>query len=168
MGLLIDEPKKLTREQIEEQVEGLEGGYLSHVFSSCDATLPKAPFAFEVACEWLESNNSMRRRCAYGLLYEFSKMKKVDGMTDEFLLECISDIQNSIHDEESMWVREAMNGALMGIGKRNKKLNKAAIKAAKAIGTVDIDYGDDNSCESLDLLKHLQSDYVQTKFAKKK
>ena len=89
-------------------------------------------------------------------------------MTDEFLLECISDIQNPIHDEESMWVREAMNGALMGIGKRNKKLNKAAIKAAKAIGTVDIDYGDDNSCEPLDVLKHLQSDYVQTNFAKKK
>ena len=75
VGLLIDEPKKLTR----EQVEGLEGGYLSHVFSSCDATLPKAPFAFEVSCEWLESNDSMRRRCAYGLLYEFSKMKKSTG-----------------------------------------------------------------------------------------
>lgn len=164
MGLLNDEPKKLTR----EQVDGLEGGYLSHVFSSCDATLTKAPFAFEAACEWLASNDSMRRRCAYGLLYEFSKMKKVDGMTDEFLLECISDIQNSIHGEESMWVREVMNRALMGIGKRNKKLNQAAIKAAKAISTVDIDYGDDNSCEPLDVLKHLQSEYVQTKFAKKK
>ena len=166
VGLLIDEPKKLTREQIEEQVEGLEGGYLSHVFSSCDATLPKAPFAFELACEWLESDDAMRRRCAYGLLYEFSKMKKVDGMTDEFLLECISDIQNSIHDEDSMWVREAMSGALMGIGKRNKKLNEVAIKAAKSIGRVDIDYGSDNSCEPLDVLKHLKSDYVQPKFAK--
>nr|MBC8289088.1 DNA alkylation repair protein [Planctomycetota bacterium] len=155
VGLLIDEPKKLTRDQVEAQVEGLHGGYLSHVFSSCDATLPKVPFAFEVACDWMESDDAMRRRCAYGLLYEFSKMKKVDGMSDEFLLECITDIQNSIHDED-MWVRESMNGALMGIGKRNKKLNKAAIKAAKAIGEVDIDYGDDNSCEPLDVLKHLE------------
>lgn len=168
VGLLIDEPNKLTREQIEEQVEGLAGGYLSHVFSSCDATLPKAPFAFEVACDWLESDDGMRRRCAYGLLYELSKMKKVDGMTDEFLLECISQIQNSIHDEENMWVRESMNGALMGIGKRNKKLNSAAIKAAKAIGPVDIDYGDDNSCEPLDVLKHLESDFLQKKLAKEK
>ena len=167
VGLLIDEPKKLTRDQVEAQVEGLHGGYLSHVFSSCDATLPKAPFAFEVACDWMESDDAMRRRCAYGLLYEFSKMKKVDGMSDEFLLECITDIQNSIHDED-MWVRESMNGALMGIGKRNKKLNKAAIKAAKAIGEVDIDYGDDNSCEPLDVLKHLESDYIQKKFAKAK
>ena len=63
-----------------------------------------------------------------------------------------------------MWVREAMAAALMGIGKRNKKLNTAAIRAAKAIGPVDIDYGDDNRCEPLDVLKHLTSDYLKKKF----
>ena len=62
-----------------------------------------------------------------------------------------------------MWVREAMNTALMGIGKRNRKLNKAAILAAKAIGQVDIDYGDDNSCTPLDVRKHLTSDYLKKK-----
>jgi hypothetical protein len=51
----------------------------------------------------------------------------------------------------------------MGIGKRNKTLNQAAIRAAKAIGPVDIDYGDDNSCEPLDVLKHLTSDYLKKK-----
>ena len=56
-----------------------------------------------------------------------------------------------------------MNTALMGIGKRNRKLNKAAILAAKAIGQVDIDYGDDNSCTPLDVRKHLTSDYLKKK-----
>jgi hypothetical protein len=56
----------------------------------------------------------------------------------------------------------------MGIGKRNKKLNAAAIKAVKAIGLVDVDYGDDNSCEPVDVLKHLTSDYLKQKFAKAK
>jgi hypothetical protein len=51
----------------------------------------------------------------------------------------------------------------MGIGKRSKKLNRAAIQAAKAIGPVDLDYGDDNSCEPLDVLKHLTSDHVRRK-----
>ncbi len=64
---------------------------------------------------------------------------------------------------EDMWVREAMGTALMGIGKRNKTLNKAAIRAAKAIGPLDIDYGPDNSCEPIDLLKHLTSDYLKKK-----
>jgi len=38
-----------------------------------------------------------------------------------------------------------------------------AIRAAKVIGPVDIDYGDDNSCEPLDVLKHLTSDYLKKK-----
>jgi len=161
IGLLIDEPKHITREQAEQQVEQLHGGYLAHVFASCDATLPKSPMAFELACDWMESKDAVRRRCGYSLLYELSK-KNPKGMDDEFLLERIDHIQNTIHDED-MWVRESMNTALLGIGKRNKTLNKAAVRAAKAIGPVDIDYGDDNSCEPLDVLKHLTSDYLKNK-----
>ena len=63
-----------------------------------------------------------------------------------------------------MWVRETMKGALMGIGKRNRELNSAAIKAVTAMGPVDVDYGDENRCEPLDVLKHLTSDYLKSKF----
>jgi 3-methyladenine DNA glycosylase AlkD len=162
VGLLIGDPKRLTREEAERQVEGLQAGLLSHVFSSCDATLPKAPFAFELAQTWSTSKDPMRRRCAYGLFYEFSKKKNVKGMDDDFLLERIALIERSIRDEE-MWVRASMAGALMGIGKRNKKLNKAAIRTAKAIGPIDVDYGDDNACEALNVLKHLTSDHLKKK-----
>ena len=164
MGLLIDDPKQVTRQQAEEQVEQLNEGMLSHVFASCDATLAKTPFAFQLACDWMESPDDARRRCGYSLVYELSK-KNVKGMDDAWYLERIARIRNTIHDEE-MWVREAMNTALMGIGKRNKVLNKAAIAAAKAIGPVDIDYGDDNACEPLNVLKHLTSDYITAKLAK--
>jgi 3-methyladenine DNA glycosylase AlkD len=127
MGLLIDDSKKLTREQAERQVDGLQGGMLAHVFASCGATLAKTPFAFELCREWIESKDDIRRRCGYTLLYELSK-KNPKGMDDAYLLGRIDHIRNAIHGEE-MWVREAMDGALMGIGKRNKKLNKAAIPA---------------------------------------
>lgn len=163
LGLLVDEPQMITRQQAEDQVENLTGGYLSHVFASCDATLAKTPFAFELANDWLSSKDHVRRRCAYSLLYELSK-KKVAGMDDDYCLARIQQIRDTIHDEE-MWVREAMLAALMGIGKRNKKLNSSAIQAAKAIGPVDIDYGDDNQCEPLDVLKHLNSDYIKQKLA---
>lgn len=164
IGLLIDDPQQISRDQAEDQVENLQGGMLTHVFASCDATLAKTPFAFELAVDWMDSKDPVRRQCAYSLIYELSKKKRVEGMDDSFLLERIQFIQATIHDEE-MWVREAMNTALMGIGKRNKKLNKAAIKAVKAIGPVDIDYGDDNSCEPLDVYKHLTSDYIKKKLA---
>ncbi len=51
IGLLIDDPKQLSREHVEEQVEGLQGGNLAHVFASCGATLAKTPFAFELTCD---------------------------------------------------------------------------------------------------------------------
>lgn len=164
IGLLIDEPKKITRDQAETQVEQLNGGLLCHVFASCDATLAKTPFAADVANDWIVSDDEIRRRCGYALLYELSK-KNVKGMDDAYYLERIADIEKKIHGEE-MWVRESMNGALLGIGKRNKRLNQAAIKAAKAIGPVDVDYGDNNACEPLDVMKHLTSDYLKKKFAK--
>src|SRR5688500_5552939 len=49
IGLLIDDPQQLTRDQVEKQVDGAGPGMLSHVLSSCDATLPKSPIAFEIA-----------------------------------------------------------------------------------------------------------------------
>ena len=164
LGLLIDEPKLITREQAESQVDQLNAGMLSHVFASCDATLAKSPLAAELMHDWLDSPSDIRRRCAYSLVYELSKKKKVAGMDDAFFKQRIQHIQDHIHDEE-MWVREAMLAALMGIGKRDLKLNKAAIRAAKKIGPVDIDYGD-TQCEPLDVVKHLSAEHLQTRLAK--
>lgn len=161
LGLLIDDPKQITREQAERQVDEVSGGMLSHVFASCGATLAKTPFAFELACHWMESDDAVRQRCGYGLMYELSK-KKVQGMDDKFLIERIQTIEATIH-EQDMWVRDAMNVALMGIGKRNAKLNRAAVRAAKRIGKVEIDYGEGNRCEPLDVLKHLTSDHLRKK-----
>ncbi|MEM6468090.1 MAG: DNA alkylation repair protein [Planctomycetota bacterium] len=165
LGLLVDDPKAITREQAEQQVEEADGAYLAHVFSSCDATLAKSPIAFELASEWINADCPQRKRCGYGLLYELSK-KKPKGMDDRFLLDVVKTIESNIHGEE-MWVREAMNTALMGIGKRNLRLNKAAVKAAKSIGPVDIDYGDDNACEPLDVLKHLDRADLRERLAAK-
>jgi 3-methyladenine DNA glycosylase AlkD len=55
VGLLVDEPKKITREQVERQVEGVRPGLLAHVFSSCDAPLAKSPVGFEAARDWMDS-----------------------------------------------------------------------------------------------------------------
>jgi 3-methyladenine DNA glycosylase AlkD len=163
LSLLIDEPKRLTRERAEQQVEELAAGMLSHVFSSCDATLAKTPFAFELAKDWMKSEDPVRRRCGYGLIYELCK-RNPKGMDDSFLIRTIEHIEATIHREE-MWVREAMNTALMGIGKRSGTLNRRAIEAAQKIGPVDIDYGDDNSCQPLDVLKHLTSESLQKRLA---
>jgi len=163
IGLLIDEPRKMTREQAERQVEELQGGMLTHVFASCDATLAKTPFAFELACDWMDSKDQVRRCCGYNLLYELSK-KNPAGMDDEYLLARIEHIRRTINNEV-IGVRGSMAGALMGVGKRNRRLNKAALRAAKEIGPVEFDTAPDSRCEPLDVVKHLTSDYLKRKLA---
>ncbi len=167
MGLLIDDPKKLSRDQAEEQVEELQAGMFSHVFASCDATLAKTPFAFELARDWVNSQDPMRRRCGYSLLYELSK-KNPKGMTDDYLLNRIDNIHRAILKEDP-GVRGAMAAALMGIGKRNSRLNRAAGVVAKEIGPVDMNScGEGGSGEPFDVLKHLVTDRLREKFEKKK
>jgi len=164
VGLLVDDPKQLSREQAEELVENLQDGMLAHVFASCNATLAKTPYAFELARDWIESKDAMRRHCGYSLLYELSK-KNPKGMDEAYLLGCINHIRNEIADEEN-WVQGAMGGALIGIGKRSKKLNKAAIDVAKSIDPIYSSCGDEESCAPLNILKHLTSDYLKKKLEK--
>ncbi len=96
----------------------------------------------------------------YLLLYELSK-KKDKSLDDAFFAGYVDQIRKTIHKEDN-WVKDAMNASLLGIGKRSARLNKTAIRAAKSIGPVQIDYGD-NDCQPLDLVKHLTSDYVRNK-----
>jgi 3-methyladenine DNA glycosylase AlkD len=161
VGALIDEPKKMTREQAEAQVEDLQFSMLSHVYCSCDATLAKAPFARDLAVDWTKSRDNIRRRCGYLLLYELAKNTKDETLDDAFFTKYVERIQKTIHKEEN-YVRDAMNASLLGIGKRNAKLNKTAVRAAKAIGPVEVDYGD-NTCEPLDVVKHLTSPALKKK-----
>ena len=132
IALLIDVPRAITLEQAEMQVEQLEGGYLAHVFSSCDATLAKTSFANELADKWVKSDDPIRKSCGFGLLYEASKSKKKDAPDDEFFLKQIALIESTFQNEPYS-VRGAMGGALIGIGKRNLTLNKAALKLAKSL-----------------------------------
>ena len=161
IGLLVDDPKQLTREQVERQVDGARPGMLGHVLSSCDATLAKSPLAFEIARDWMASKDPFRRSCGYGLVYELAKDQKDKRLTDEFFLACVEKIGKTIAKEEN-GVRVGMGGALISIGKRNKKLNAAAVRVAKAIGPIHFSDGD-RKCEPMDVLKHLTSDSLRNK-----
>ena len=158
LSILVDDPKMMTAEQAEAQVEELEGGYLAHVFSSCDAPLAKTPFAVELADQWVKSKDETRRRCGYGLLYEISKDKKKSAPDEEYFLDHIADIDKK-RKKASIPILMAMAGALMGIGMRTRKLNKAALKVAKAIGPIT----HSDTCDPFDVAKHLTGDHAKKK-----
>ena len=160
IALLIDDPKTMTIEQAEMQVEQLQGGYLAHVFSACDATLARTPFVVELADRWTKSKDSVRQRCGYGLLYEISKKQTKSAPTEAYFLAHIAHIDKT-YQEQSINVLLAMATALMGIGKRSKALNAAALEVAIKIGPIDFD--PDGSCDPMDVTKHLTSNYIREK-----
>lgn len=161
IALLIDDPKRITRDQAEKQVEELAGGMLAHVFASCDATLAKTPFVVELADQWVRSDDPVRRDCGHGLLYEVSKFSGKKAPSEEFFLAHVERIADSI-DGEPENVRMAMALALMGIGKRSAALNKAALKVARDVGPIEFT-STSGTCEPFDVTKHLTTDRLKEK-----
>ena len=161
ISLLVDDPKTMTMEQVEQQVDELEGGYLAHVFSSCGATLAKTTFVGELAEQWMSSEDPVRRRCGYGLLYEMSKDKRKSAPDNAYFLAHLYRIETSWR-KEPMSVLMAMAGALQGIGVRNKELHTPALALAQTIGPIDFD--PNGRCDPFDVEKNLTSDYVRKKF----
>ena len=153
IALLIDDPAQITREQAERQVEQLAGGLLAHVFASCDATLAKTSFLVELAEQWVQNDDPVRRSCGYGLLYEASKLTGKKAPSETFFLAQVARIAQTIHDEPEN-VRMSMGTALMGIGKRSPALNKAALKVARDVGPIEFT-SVSGKCEPFDVAKHL-------------
>jgi len=153
--LLIDDSRLITREQAEEQVENLDEPVLAHMFSSCDASLSKVPYVVELAADWIDSKDKTRRSCGYGLLSEIASSRKKSAPDDAFFLGCVDRIHNNYVDNG------VVEGAyaLLCRGKRNKKLNAAALKVAKVIGPIE--YEGDKKCEPFDVAGHLTKDHLK-------
>lgn len=160
IGLLIDDPKTMTMEQAEQQVEELDGGFLAHVFSTCGAPLAKTSFVVELADKWIDSDDPVRRRCGYGLLYEISKSKKKSAPDEDYFLGHIKRIDERRSKQETDSLM-CMANALMGMGMRTKTLNAAALKVANAIGPIDFD--PNGRCDPYDVAKHLTGEHAKKK-----
>lgn len=159
LATMVDEPAKVTRKQVEEQVKSLQFWMLAH--SYCSNLMPKVSFQKELAEEWISEKDDIRRRVAYLLVYNIARDdKKLD---DAWFEPLIDQIKANLQSEEN-FVKDAMNNALIMIGSRSKALHDRAFSAARFIGKVDVDYGD-NSCVALDAISHLSSDRIKKKFS---
>jgi 3-methyladenine DNA glycosylase AlkD len=91
--------------------------------------------------EWAKRDEEFVRRTAFSLIAAFAfHDKKTD---DKVFLRFFPLIEKYSIDERN-FVKKAVNWALRGIGKRNKKLNAEAIKLAKEISKI----GEKNNLKS--------------------
>ena len=160
LSTMIGEPKKITREQVERQVEELDSfnnWMISHAYVS--NLLPKVSFLTDLVVEWTQEADYIRRRCGYLCIYQLVKNKKIP---DEFFFPYLELIREQLSSEEN-FIKDAMNSALWAMGIRSTVLHARALPIAREIGTVEVDYGD-NSCEAIHVVKHLTSPRIQVKF----
>jgi len=161
LGVLTDDPKLITREQMETQVEDVDFGMMVHVYSACGAPVAKTAEVDQVARQWVLSEDSVRRRCAYGFVYELSKSSKKSAPDEDYFMWYINHIDDTFKTEDPS-VHLSMGSALMGMGKRNKSLNQAALKVARRMGPIPVESGK-TQCDPMDISKHLTSDYLKNK-----
>lgn len=161
LATITDNPKEITEEQVNRQIK--DTGFWMLCYSYCSNLLAKTTFVQKKAEEWAVSKDDLLRRCGYLLLNHLAKDNK--NLDDAYFQPYLEVIEKTIQSEEN-FVKDAMNNALWMIGQRSKPLNARAIEIAKKIGKIEVDYGD-NSCQAIDVLKHLTGERLRQKFAKK-
>jgi len=105
---------------------------------------------------WLASKSELRR-CIGWLLVGALAMRDEEVPTNWFASR-IATIEKTIHAAPNH-EREAMNKAIISIGGRDATARKAALTAAKRIGTVTVDHGD-TACKTPDAAAYIEKTWA--------
>jgi 3-methyladenine DNA glycosylase AlkD len=129
---LIDEPDQVTASQMERWVRDFDN------WDVCDGTCCHlfvfAKPAWEKAVEWSRRKKEFEKRAGFALMAYLAYRDK--SAPDAKYQRLFPIIQREAQDERN-FVRKAVNWALRQIGKRNLKLNRAAIQEAARIYKTD-------------------------------
>ena len=155
---MIDEPGKLTEEQMEAWVTGINSWDICD--QVCMNLFEKTPLAWKKILDWAQREEEFVKRTAFSLIACLAWHNK--EAEDEKFIELLPVIKQEATDQRN-FVKKAVNWALRNIGKRNPNLNKAAIKAAKEIQQTD---SKTVRWVASNALKELESEVVQRRLRK--
>ncbi len=101
---------------------------------------------------WLKSKAEVLRNSGWVLVGALAM--RDDTLSREWFAPHLATIRKTIHQAPNH-EREAMNGALISIGCRDAAMRKAALAAAKQIGSVTVDHGD-TDCKTPDATTYIE------------
>jgi len=128
LAFLIDNPKEVTEEQMENWVKDINSWDICD--GCCSNLFDKTPYAYRKAIEWSKKKEEFIKRAGFVLMATLSVHdKKAD---DKEFLKFFPLIEKEAKDERN-FVRKAVNWSLRQIGKRSMYLHKEAIKLAERI-----------------------------------
>ena len=128
----IDEPGKVTEDQIEKWVKDFNSWDICD--QVCDNLFMHTRFAYPKIYEWAEREEEFVKRASFTLIACLSWHDK--NATDQDFIRMFPLIKKASTDERN-FVRKAVNWALRNIGKRNLNLNKEAVKLARELEKMD-------------------------------
>jgi 3-methyladenine DNA glycosylase AlkD len=159
LATLLGEPEKVTSAQMDCWVRDFDSWDV--VDAACCYLYATAAPAWDKIYEWSTRKAEFEKRAAFSLAAYLSYKDKTspDARFEKFL----SVIEREAHDERN-FVRKAVNWALRNIGKRNLRLNSAAIAMAEKIRKQNTTSA---RWIAADALRELGSDAVQNRLHKK-
>ncbi|MBI5181942.1 MAG: DNA alkylation repair protein [Nitrospirae bacterium] len=129
---MIDAPEVVTERQMEQWVKGFDSWDVCD--QVCMNLFEDTPFASKKAVAWSKKKEEFIKRAGFVMMARLAVSdKKADDKQFEKFLPVI---KRGAADNRN-FVKKAVNWALRQIGKRNLRLNKKAIEAAKKIEKID-------------------------------
>jgi len=132
LAAFVAEPAKVTRRQADAWARDFEcwadcDGLCIHLFR-------KTPFAHELARAWSRRREEMVKRAGFTMMATLAVHDK--AADDEVFRNYLGRVREESNDERHN-VKKGVNWALRQIGKRNRRLNREAIRVAKQIQRQD-------------------------------
>jgi len=132
LAAFVAEPAKVTRRQASSWAKDIEcwadcDGLCIHLFR-------KTPFAHDLALAWSRRREELVKRAGFTMMATLAVHDKKAG--DKVFCDYLIRIEDESTDERHN-VKKGVNWALRQIGKRNRSLNRAAIRVAKKIQQQD-------------------------------
>ena len=155
LAAMIDDPDKLTEEQMEDWVKGINSWDVCD--QVCMDLFRKNQLAWKKILDWSKRKEEFVKRTAFSLIACLAWHDK--KAADEKFLELLPIIIREAVDERN-FVKKAVNWALRNIGKRNLNLNRAAVNTAREIQRLDSKVA---RWIAADAIRELESDAIQSR-----
>lgn len=132
LACLIDDPKLVTREQMQNWVMDFDSWDICD--QCCSNLFRKTEYARQKVLEWSFADGEFVKRAGFVLM---AVLAVHDKKADDSLFEHFLPVIKAGAADDRNFVRKAVNWALRQIGKRNLYLNSKAIETAREIQHID-------------------------------
>ena len=148
LATMIADPTQMRSREIDTWSKSLSNYVITDALAGL---VGKTPLAQEKGANWTRSKDEWIGSAGWQIVSNLAQ--RDTSLPDSFFQPYLETIEADIHKRKNR-VRHAMNGALIGIGSRNSKLEKQALAVAAKIGKVEVNHGD-TGCKTPDAAAYI-------------